>query len=571
MLDGSVAAGRAMQQRYYCDQIRELKDQQTRYAPLDKRLEQADRAELLMDELEPEKKYSYPEIVFRITGFRPDDRGRQMMRGCDLQHDLRLFVEDLSASVRLDAAAVGEPVLTIEELSRQTGYSAKTISRWRNQGLVSRRFVFGGRLRVGFLKSSVDRFIARNKALLSRQRKVKKLSDEEREKVVARARRLSAISGRRPTDTEIARRVADRFGRCPETIRYTIRQHDAKNPDRAVFGTTARRLTLTQKMELYQNYKAGIPVADLARKFHRTRSSVYRIINEMRARELLERDIEFIYNEVFDEPDAEQLILGPMPKGTPAQRKGGKPPKGLPAYLASLYEVPLLTREQEVYLFRKMNYLKYKAHRLREGLESPAKARASTLDEIERLLKEAEEVKNQIVRANLRLVVSIAKKHVSPAQSFDELISDGNMSLMRAVEKFDFGRGNKFSTYASWAIMKNYARSIPAELHQRDRYLTGQEEVFQTTADPHSNEQHELTCAHEMRESIRRVLSQLNERERMVIIWRFGLGGRGEPQTLEQLGRRLGVTKERARQIVVQAIGKLRKFAEEEHIGPLDA
>ena len=91
--------------------------------------------------------------------------------------------------------------------------------------------------------------------------------------------------------------------------------------------------------------------------------------------------------------------------------------------------------------------------------------------------------KNQIVRANLRLVVSIAKRHVAPDQNFFELVSDGNMSLMRAVEKFDFARGNKFSTYASWAIMKNFARTIPDEHRHRDRFRTSQAEMFAATQD----------------------------------------------------------------------------------------
>ena len=86
------------------------------------------------------------------------------------------------------------------------------------------------------------------------------------------------------------------------------------------------------------------------------------------------------------------------------------------------------------------------------------------MDEIERLYDQAVTVKNQIVRANLRLVVSIAKRHVGPTDNFFELVSDGNMSLIRAAEKFDYARGNKFSTYASWAIMKNFARTIPDEL-----------------------------------------------------------------------------------------------------------
>ena len=91
--------------------------------------------------------------------------------------------------------------------------------------------------------------------------------------------------------------------------------------------------------------------------------------------------------------------------------------------------------------------------------------------------------KNQIIRSNLRLVVSIAKRHVGPADNFFELVSDGNMSLMRAVEKFDYARGNKFSTYASWAIMKNFARTIPDEHRYHDRFRTSQPELFTSAED----------------------------------------------------------------------------------------
>ena len=83
------------------------------------------------------------------------------------------------------------------------------------------------------------------------------------------------------------------------------------------------------------------------------------------------------------------------------------------------------------------------------------------MDRIDRLAEESLRTKNQIVQANLRLVVSIAKRHVTASEDFFGLVSDGNMSLIRAVEKFDYSRGNKFSTYASWAIMKNFARTIP--------------------------------------------------------------------------------------------------------------
>jgi hypothetical protein len=141
--------------------------------------------------------------------------------------------------------------------------------------------------------------------------------------------------------------------------------------------------------------------------------------------------------------------------------------------------MPLLTREQEAHLFRKYNYLKYKAAKLRQELD-PAQPKSSLMDEIEGLQSEAVTIKNEIARANLRLVVSIAKRHVTPDQNFFELVSDGNVSLLRAIEKFDFARGNKFSTYASWAIMKNFARTIPGEYRQRDRFRTSYDECSLT-------------------------------------------------------------------------------------------
>jgi RNA polymerase primary sigma factor len=202
---------------------------------------------------------------------------------------------------------------------------------------------------------------------------------------------------------------------------------------------------------------------------------------------------------------------------------------------------------------------------LRERLD-PGAAKVTAMDEIERLQREALAVKNQIIRANLRLVVSIAKRHVSAAHNFDELVSDGNMSLIRAVEKFDFSRGFKFSTYASWAIMKNFARSIPEEHHQRDRFVTGHEEVFESAADRRSNETAYESQVKQMRSAIARILDKLDERERSIIVARFGLDEGGEPHTLEQVGNELGVTKERVRQLEMRAMGKLRQAADEEHI-----
>jgi RNA polymerase primary sigma factor len=229
-----------------------------------------------------------------------------------------------------------------------------------------------------------------------------------------------------------------------------------------------------------------------------------------------------------------------------------------------LYEVPLLGRDQEAHLFRKMNYLKFLADKVRRGID-PTRAKTADLDLVEKLLEDALGVKNQIIRSNLRLVVSIAKRHVGPSNNFFELVSDGNMSLIRAVEKFDYARGNKFSTYASWAIMKNFARTIPEENFRRDRFVTGHEEMFEAAADNRTDEHEYESALKRMQEAVKGMLGRLDDRERRIIVSRYGLNGAHE-QTLEQLGRELGITKERVRQIESRAQDKLRRFAGEEKL-----
>ena len=148
-----------MQREYQSPVLRELRDQQIRFAPRPKKLQQVEAAERLIAEIDAEKTYPYEYVCFRITGYRPTEPAPTKITGDDLRHDLRLFVEDLSDSADMTADNIGEQVLTVEELAKQFNVSTKTISRWRELGLVSRRLVFDGRKRVGFLRSSVDRFV----------------------------------------------------------------------------------------------------------------------------------------------------------------------------------------------------------------------------------------------------------------------------------------------------------------------------------------------------------------------------------------------------------------------------
>jgi len=140
------------------------------------------------------------------------------------------------------------------------------------------------------------------------------------------------------------------------------------------------------------------------------------------------------------------------------------------------------------------------------------------------------------------------------------------MSLIRAVEKFDFSRGNKFSTYASWAIMKNFARSIPEEKRRKERYVTGHEEMFEAAPDMRSDEQEMVSSVEQTKHRVNRLLEYLDPRERQIIRMRAGLDTYSEGMTLEEIGQQLGITKERVRQLNVRIMAKQRDIAREQKI-----
>ena len=547
--------------RYHNPAMKQLADQQVRYAPVDVRVEQMDKAERLLQQLDAEKPYRYQDLCQQITDFKPSMYPDLIVEGKDAIHDLGLFVEDLSASANLPVEHAAEQVLTVDDVSQKFNVSTKTVDRWRKRGLVGRRFRFGNRSRIGFLSSSVDRFVRDHKDEVRRGSRFSQLSEDEREEMVRKARRLARYGA---CPSEVSKRLSKTFDRSPETVRYTLRQYDEQHPENAVFPHASMPLSDAKRREIFKKFKDGVKVQTLADETCRTRTSIYRIVGEERAQLLFEQPIDFMDSPEFHKPDAERTILGPPPE---VDKKGGrvKPPPGLPPYLASLYSIPLLTREEEQHYFRKMNFLKFKAVRLREKIDR-ARPKSRDLDQLEELVAKAVEIKNFLIRSNLRLVVSIAKRHMTPSTNFFEMVSDGNMSLIRAIEKFDYTKGNKFSTYATWAIMKNFARSIPAEYKVLDRFRTGSDEVFLSSEESRGSQFEEEIVNHRQHQVIMSILEQLDDRERQIILHRYGLEQGTEPLTLEQVGSRMGVTKERIRQLESRALQKLRKIAHDEKL-----
>jgi RNA polymerase primary sigma factor len=538
---------------------------QLRYTPLEKRRKQLRAAEKLFEIIENDREYPFEFVCFHITGFHlKSELGSELIKGEELLEDLRIFISKLSGQLAQPVSEQTEKVYTVEELAKKMNVTAKTIYRWRKRGLIAEKFIFGkGTRRLGFLQASVDHFLEENPELIIKAERFERLTEKEKSRIVKLAAKLRASSDM--SDHQIIKKISAEVGKCNETIRYTLLEYDRANPEKAVLKKSAGVIEPSQAAEIYKLYKQGCAVKELMERFDRNKSSIYRIINSRRAKALLAKKIDFIASEEFLDEDASEKILSKPTDGiSPSAHSKVEPLKlvdsSLPEYLQILKNVPMLNRESEAELFRRYNYLKYLASQERAGIK-PSRASGMKLRRIERYLAEAEAIQKRIIEANLGLVVGIARKHTSAGASLLDLISEGNVSLMRAVEKFDYTRGFRFSTFASWTIAKDYARKIPASASRLDK--TTAASLADIHRDLRTKEAVDFAAIERAHRSLTRVIkNNLTEREQYIIMNRYGLFGspvKKKTKTLLQIGRELGLSKERIRQIELGALQKLRQ------------
>jgi RNA polymerase primary sigma factor len=287
-------------------------------------------------------------------------------------------------------------------------------------------------------------------------------------------------------------------------------------------------------------------------------------------KKLMGEPIEFLTNEHFESPEAEALFLGESLLGRASEAGTKAKSVSLPAHLARLCEAKLLTPEEEKSLFLRMNYLRYRAEQLRTQLNM-AEPNDWLVRRIEGLRKAADWHRDFIVRANMRLVISIVKKFVNTQNAFDDLLSDGIVALLRAVEKFDAGLGFRFSTYATQVVRRNTYRRVMEKQSERQRVTVNIHDEGLDLSDDQKESSMSESRWHELRSRLVGMLDQLDRREKFIIRARFSLGAHRRIQTLQRLADVLGVSKERVRQLEKRALDKLRGMASESSLPELDA
>jgi RNA polymerase primary sigma factor len=234
-------------------------------------------------------------------------------------------------------------------------------------------------------------------------------------------------------------------------------------------------------------------------------------------------------------------------------------------------EQVLLTGPQEKVLFHKFNYARFRIRQLQIAIaqnddRQPTEAQAQ---ELLRWHSVSSKLREQIANTNLALVLAMAKRTRMSEVDFADLISEGNMALLRAVDKFDAGRGFKFSTYACRAILKAFSRQGMKLSKYRQRFPTDFDPKLEKSDFVESRrEEYVQDAASEVKRIVEANRAELSSIEQTVIEYRFGIEQPidGKPMTLEQIGQIIGVTKERVRQIQNKALAKIRDELEANYI-----
>jgi len=438
------------------------------FAPADRRMQFVRQAEKLHDVIDPHQTYPLDFVTHRITGYHAEQDADMLLVGEAMLPDLRRVIDELSRSVRM-IVSPGDGVASIEDVADRLNVSTKTVRRWRDKGLRWRWVIFAGqkRRKIGICDDAVEHFLQSHEQLVSFAGQFQHISDEQRQAIIDRARRIASAVD--VSLNRVAQHLADKYGRALETVRQILEQHDRRHPDNPIFANRTGPLTVRQRRLIARAYRMGVPVSKLARRFGRTRSTIYRAINRRRASALRRRPFHFIASPTFERDDADEVLLGDNPMAEPITSVSAAPVGDLAEAMQPIFRQPLLPHARQHRIAVQMNYLLFKAARLRDGLDR-YEPRAADMDTIEDCLERADAMRRRLIRTSLPTVLTVTRQHLSDAPQFGhkqgllmELLESGVTLMIDAIGAFDPFRGRTLDRHLNWTLMRRFAKSVAAE------------------------------------------------------------------------------------------------------------
>jgi RNA polymerase primary sigma factor len=528
---------------------------QLMYAPAEARRRQMDAAEQLAAEIDPGQIYPQEFVIFRITGYRPDQAGSPVaLVGEALVGDLVTLIQRLSHGLGIAADQLGRAAIPLDDLTDRLKVSAKTLQRYRRQGLVCHYVTFAdGTKRLACFEDAVDRFVSRNRGRLDRAAIFSRVDDDVQRMMIAEARERHQTQGL--SLNAAAKQLAEKYGRAHETLRSILRRHDRLTGE-PIFAEPGplrdRDLSL-----IHRATRFGVPVGVLARHFGKTPATIHRALNRRR-RELLETlDLSFETLAVLDDDTSAATLLGGSEVNT------GLAPV-LPDHdaLALIEAARALARPAETLepaLAGGFNLLKRRAGRALEALPRDPGSRA--LDRIETDLRWAAVLQRRLVELGLPAALEAVEQYLGrelSRQPSEEIVSLLRLCIelvRRTVGALDPAR-RRLARATGMAVSRALSAQDrrPPAARAATRHQPGS--VMMAGA-------FDELCPWQswlgLRSDLRDVVARLDGDSRRLVELRHGLAG-GRPLTLLELAEQSGATPSAAARSVARAEAMLRQL-----------
>ncbi len=552
--------------------------EELRFAPRHALLRDIGRAEALAGEIDPSLTYPLDWIVFRLTGYRPDNDQSVLVDGNALIHDLSAMVERLCHACQLRIEECDAQPIWADVLASRWKVSRKTIDRWRRRGLVGRKvFDEQGTSRLGFMPQVVEAFAAAHQTMLERAARFARLDDAEQEQIVRWAAGYRRHLGWGLT--ACADRIGRRLGRSHETIRQVLLRHDQLRNARGSDGIFARKnaLDASDRRAIYRQWAAGVEPDELAKTHKRTRSSIHSIISQVRLAHLQELNIAdgLPVDAMAMDDDAIASVLKEWHDAAgDAHHAGEVIPGSVPIDLVDLLAWMHQQRRPDPKRERlgAMCQLGLRARAARAIQQATSggrsTARARDLDRAETDLRHAGWVRLELAQSQFRLVLESVAQALGTA-----LIHMRQQDALRTIElclqaigegmdRFDPWKGGRLASPVGLACAR-LAAGLAKELDTHDTHSTGRAQLRLGRGCVGPDVLEELspwvgTIGPDV--VLRKSIQTMTSTHARVLAMRFGIGS-GLPNTLEELAQREGITIMQAGRRVRQAVRAARMSA----------